>query len=311
LIASVIGEKQFKVSSADGNSFGGGTITIKNYINREANQTKNSTVEDQIDKNNNSTPENNARGGAIDVRDLAPRVSPLFAGVPQAPTPANNVANLQIATTEFVRNYVNDPDLSPYAPKVSPTFFGNPRAPTALTSTANTQIATTEFVVNRINATDLSPYATKESPTFTGVPIAPTPTPVTANTQIATTAFVQAQKANIVLTGIPRAPTPDGNVLDQISTVEYVQNSLETFDLSSYAKLNSPLFTGIPRAPTPNQSTVTNQLATCEFVQRAIGAIPGPDTSNALWQGSRKFVSNTDPDPSQGSNGDFWFKYQS
>lgn len=72
LIASVIGEKQFKVSSADGNSFGGGTIMIKSYINREANQTKDSTVEDQVDQNNNSTPENNTRGGGgrIDPRDL-------------------------------------------------------------------------------------------------------------------------------------------------------------------------------------------------------------------------------------------------
>jgi hypothetical protein len=60
------------------------------------------------------------------------KVSPVFTGVPLAPTAAAGTATTQIATTAFVTN--------------SPQFAGVPRAPTAPSATANTQIATTAFV---------------------------------------------------------------------------------------------------------------------------------------------------------------------
>jgi hypothetical protein len=242
----------------------------------------------------------------IDFIDLAPRNSPNLIGIPTAPTASNTTANAQLATTAFVRNFTFDTDLSPYATKVNANLSGIPRAPTANISTANTQIATTGFVQTLFGNTDLSPYATKLNANLTGVPIAPTAANTTSTNQIATTEFVQLQKANIVLTGIPRAPLPDGTDLAQITTVGFVNGAIGNIDLSGYALLNSPLFVGTPRAPTPAINVATTQIATTEFVQRAIGA----ENSNALWQGSAKYVSTADPVPGTGRNGDFWFKYQ-
>lgn len=202
--------------------------------------------------------------------------SPLFAGVPEAPTAPPGTANNQIATTGFVANSVQ--------------LFGVPTAPTAPAGTGNTQIATTAFVT--IN------------PTFTGNVVAPTVDPVTSNSVVATTAFVQAQKANIVLTGIPLAPLADGAVLSQIATVQFVNGQIANIDLTSYARLASPIFTGIPQAPTAATSTNTDQLATTRFVKNVV------DSEYGLWQGSAKFISTGDPSPSDGENGDFWFKYQ-
>lgn len=68
----------------------------------------------------------------------AQKISPIFTGVPQAPTATAGTANTQIATTAFVTN--------------SPQFSGSPTAPTAANGTANTQIATTAFVQNATNA---------------------------------------------------------------------------------------------------------------------------------------------------------------
>lgn len=68
----------------------------------------------------------------------AQKISPIFTGIPQAPTAAAGTANTQIATTAFVTN--------------SPQFSGAPTAPTASTATANTQLATTAFVQNVTNS---------------------------------------------------------------------------------------------------------------------------------------------------------------
>ena len=241
----------------------------------------------------------------IDYIDLAPRNSPDLIGVPTAPTAANTTANTQIATTAFVRDYVTSTDLSPYATKYNAVLTGVPTAPTAPVWTANTQIATTAFANTLFNSTDLSPYATKNNAVLTGIPTAPTAPNTTSNTQIATTQFVQSQKYNIVLTGTAKAPLASGLVPDEIATVAYVADKLNNFNLSEYAKLNSPLFIGNPRAPTAPQGTNNQQIATTEFVTSATGP-----SGNSLWQGSAKFVSTSDPDPGSGSNGDFWFKYQ-
>ena len=155
------------------------------------------------------------------------KISPIFTGVPQAPTALTGTANTQIATTAFVTS--------------SPAFAGVPTAPTATAGTANTQIATTAFVTN--------------SPAFAGVPTAPTANTGTANTQIATTAFVtsavggketattqpygdnstyiattafvQNEKFSPTFTGVPRSTTaPAGTANSQIATTAYVINTI-------------------------------------------------------------------------------------
>lgn len=68
----------------------------------------------------------------------APLASPIFIGVPTAPTAAAGTNTTQIATTAFV--YAN------FAASASPAFTGTPTAPTAAVGTNTTQIATTAFV---------------------------------------------------------------------------------------------------------------------------------------------------------------------
>ena len=62
----------------------------------------------------------------------AQKISPVFTGIPSAPTAAAGTATTQLATTAFVIN--------------SPIFSGTPRAPTAAPGTNTTQIASTAFV---------------------------------------------------------------------------------------------------------------------------------------------------------------------
>lgn len=80
-------------------------------------------------------------GLASDAYVEAQKVSPVFTGIPTAPTAVANVSTNQIATTAFVQ-----------AQKDSPAFTGTPTAPTADTGTSNTQIATTAFVSSAVIA---------------------------------------------------------------------------------------------------------------------------------------------------------------
>lgn len=169
--------------------------------------------------------------------------SPQFAGVPTAPTAAAGTATTQIATTAFVTN--------------SPQFTGTPTAPTAAAGTANTQIATTAFVTN--------------SPVFTGIPEAPTASVTTNTAQVATTAFVQNNKVSPDFSGLPTAPTAAaGTNTTQIATTAFVQGEKV-----------SPAFTGVPTAPTASLGTSNIQIATTQFVYAVTGALPTMAQQNA------------------------------
>lgn len=71
-------------------------------------------------------------GFASEAYVQAQKISPVFTGIPVAPTAAAGTATTQIASTAFVSN--------------SPIFSGTPRAPTAALGTNTTQIASTAFV---------------------------------------------------------------------------------------------------------------------------------------------------------------------
>lgn len=188
----------------------------------------------------------------------AQKISPVFTGIPQAPTAPQGTANTQIATTAFVTNspaFAGTPTAPTAATATattqlattafvtnSPQFLGVPQAPTAPTGTANTQIATTQFVTN--------------SPAFAGTPTAPTAAYSDSSTQIATTAFVQGEKVSPVFTGLPQAPTAAyGNNSTLIATTAFVQGE----------KI-SPAFGGVPTAPTAPSLTANTQVATTAFV---------------------------------------------
>lgn len=192
----------------------------------------------------------------------AQKISPIFTGIPQAPTAPTGTATTQLATTAFVT--------------LSPAFSGVPTAPTAIAGTATTQLATTAFVTNSPEfsgspraptadsdddssrlATTAFVQAQKNSPQFTGTPTAPTAAPGTASDQIATTAFVTSSPQ---LTGVPTAPTaPSGTANAQIATTAFVTSS--------------PRFTGSPLAPTATLGTANTQIATTAFVAGSLAAL--------------------------------------
>lgn len=128
----------------------------------------------------------------------APLASPVFTGVPAAPTAAANTNTTQVATTAFVlgqvgtaaplvngtaavgtsllyarQDHVHGTDAT-RAPLASPTFTGTPAAPTATAGTNTTQLATTAFVSGAIatavagNSATSSKWATARTISLTG-----------------------------------------------------------------------------------------------------------------------------------------------
>lgn len=87
-----------------------------------------------------------ALGAGADTSGFAPINSPIFTGVPQAPTPSINDNSAKLATTAYVQG-------QGYAPLNSPTLTGTPTAPTAAPGTNTTQLATTAFVATALGAT--------------------------------------------------------------------------------------------------------------------------------------------------------------
>ena len=203
----------------------------------------------------------------------AQKISPVFTGIPQAPTPAAGTANTQIATTAFVTNSVQLQGV-PTAPTAtqgtsstqlattafvsqSPQFQGVPTAPTAAQGIETTQLATTEFVTR--------------GPQFSGVPTAPSTGNNDSSTNLATTEFVQNQKVSPTFLGIPTAPIATYNdSSDQIATTAFVQGEKA-----------SPAFTGVPTAPTADISVSNTQIATTRFVTAWTNALPTMSQQNA------------------------------
>ena len=218
----------------------------------------------------------------------APIDSPVFTGVPTAPSPADGDVSQKIATTAFVRSSAPVlsvaaktgavtlvvADVAGAAPLAGPSFVGAVTAPTPSYGANSNVVATTEFVQGE-----------KFSPIFTGVPVAPTAGAGTDSTQIATTAYADTAVSNFqdivqstyapltspVLLGTPRSTTfAYGTSGDQIATTAFVQG--EKF---------SPTFTGVPKAPTAGEATANTQIATTEFVKNITGTLGTMSQQNA------------------------------
>ena len=135
---------------------------------------------------------------AVTVANLAPIISPIFTGLPTAPTAAINSNTSQIANTEWVTNYA--------VARLSPTLDNSPSL-----GSNNKSIATTEWVTNSITSAggfgggassiDLSAYAQLASPTFTGTPRVPSPPALDSSTRA-----VNSQWVNTRIDAMP-APT--------------------------------------------------------------------------------------------------------
>jgi len=237
-------------------------------------------------------------------------LSPVFAGVPTAPTMPSGTANTAIATTAFVSGAVADSTantnsgLSLKAPLLSPNLSGTPTAPTAASTDSSTTLATTAFVSGAVadstanTNSGLSLKANILSPVFAGVPTAPTMPSGTANTAIATTAFVMNNSGlfpNKIYQGNSAFTLIDNGAGTANLTID--GNAVMTATISGVNLMNGA--TGYNQPDGTNNTT----LATTSFVQTAAN----------LWGGSAKFVADAAPiagvNDTGSKNGDFWFQY--
>lgn len=88
-------------------------------------------------------------------------------------------------------------------------------------------------------------------------------------------------------------------VNSRLNTVNSAIDIALVTNLALKADTVSPAFSGVPTAPTATFGANTLQVATTQYVM----------TRSVFWDGSRKFVSTSDPSASDGANGDIWFKY--
>lgn len=259
----------------------------------------------------------NAQFDAVNTELLAkaPIASPVFTGVPQAPTPATSAVDAQLATTAFVNSRINfiytandvlaklltvdgigsglDADrlggqlYSTYAPLASPAFSGNPTAPTQTSADISLRIANTQHVSDKItlwSAVNFTPFEilTKlKTVDGTGSGLDTDFFRGLAPSAFATPADLTAYAplASPALTGTPTAPTPSAaENSTRIATTAFVQ--------ASYAKIASPTFTGTPAAPTASLGTNTTQIATTAFVQAAVANV---DDITHTWLAKQNF----------------------
>ena len=180
--------------------------------------------------------------------------NPDFTGQPLAPNPVTESNSRQIATTSWVRDFVETEvgtatsGLGGKANSNSPVLTGLAVAPTAAnltypvtpgtatslnirsTFSNPTQLATVGFVANAIAtmpSQDMSSYAPLASPALTGAPTAPTPVEGDSSTKIATTAFVATRSPVLSVNG------ETGTVV------------LGVADITGAAPINNPTFTGV------------------------------------------------------------------
>lgn len=113
-----------------------------------------------------------------------------------------------------------------------------------------------------------STKAPLDSPTLTGTPKAPTPAAGSNTEQLATTAFVQAALAALV-NGSPEALNQLNELAAALGNNPNFATDIATA-LGLKANLASPTLTGTPTAPTAADGTATTQLATTDFVQKAM-----------------------------------------
>ena len=95
------------------------------------------------------------------------------------------------------------------------------------------------------------------------------------------------------------ANTSISTLSTRLDSVNLAQTAALSANVNLKADIASPTFAGTPVAPTPAFGANTTQLATTNYVM----------IRSEYWDGSRKFVSTSDPTSSDGDDGDIWFKY--
>jgi hypothetical protein len=158
---------------------------------------------------------------------------------------------------------------------------------------ANAQIALRDTItrVNSINSAIDTALTANVDAIYSNLAARVDQTSAVNTAMIANVAAANARVvgANVDITNL-------NNRLDSVNTA--IDIALTT-NLALKADTLSPTFTGTPIAPTAAFGSNSTQVATTQYV----------DTRGVFWDGSRKFVSTSDPSVSDGANGDIWFKY--
>jgi len=171
-----------------------------------------------------------------------------------------------MATQDYVDNEIDKHAKSRNHPDATLTAKGFTQLNSATNSASETQAATPKAVKTVMDATNLK--APLASPSLTGMPTAPTPAQTVNNTQLATTAYVKTAVAAIINSS-PEALDTLGELAAALGNDANFAATV-TNQLALKAPLANPALTGKPTAPTAPKSSNDTQLATTEFVTRAV-----------------------------------------
>ncbi|WP_267965664.1 phage tail-collar fiber domain-containing protein [Leclercia adecarboxylata] len=215
-----------------------------------------------------------------------------------------------MATQDYVDSEIDKHAKSRNHPDATLTAKGFTQLSSSTTSTSETLAATPKAVKTVMDEAKLK--APLASPALTGTPTAPTATAGNNSQQLANTQFV--------MTAIAALVNSSPGALDTLSELAAALGNDPNFAttmlnaLAAKAPLASPALTGKPTAPTAPQASNDTQLATTEFVTRAVapallvrGSIPagshlnnfGP-TSDYTGVWSQSSVSATAADIANG-----------
>jgi phage-related tail fiber protein len=171
-----------------------------------------------------------------------------------------------MATQEYVDSEIDKHAKSRNHPDATLTAKGFTQLNSATNSASETQAATPKAVKTVMDATSLK--APLASPALTGKPTAPTAAQTASDTQIANTAFVKAA-IDALINASPGALDTLGELAAALGNDPNFATTMVNA-LAAKAPLANPALTGKPTAPTASQSSNDTQLATTEFVTRAV-----------------------------------------
>ncbi len=210
--------------------------------------------------------------------------SPIFSGTPTTPSPVPLDNSLQIPNTSWVQQYITG-SLTGFAPINSPVFTGDPQVPLPAPSNNSATIPSTSWVRTYASSTyqtiaDMSLYLTIASASATYLTIANAASTYLTIANAASTYLTIANAASTYLTIANAAATYQTIAgMSSYLTISVAAATYQTLaGMVNYALLASPTFTGIPAAPLPTPANNnTSQIATCAWVNTAIGASGGGD----------------------------------
>ncbi|GEM_PF-607451 len=171
-----------------------------------------------------------------------------------------------MATQDYVDSEIDKHAKSRNHPDATLTAKGFTQLSSSTTSTSETLAATPKAVKTVMDEAKLK--APLASPALTGTPTAPTATAGNNSQQLANTQFV--------MTAIAALVNSSPGALDTLSELAAALGNDPNFAttmlnaLAAKAPLASPALTGKPTAPTAPQASNDTQLATTEFVTRAL-----------------------------------------